>query len=140
MKIELKRLNKAVHFEATNADGNSIIMDGSPSIGGEGLGVRPMQTLMMGLAGCASIDVVVILKKMRQQLDDLKVTVDAQTAKENDVTVFKNIVLNFSLWGDIKEEKAKKAIEMSIDTYCSVGKVIEKSAPITYTLSLNPES
>ncbi len=138
MNIELKRLNKAVHFEATNEDGNSIIMDGSPAIGGENLGVRPMQTLMMGLAGCASIDVVVILKKMRQQLDDLKVNVEAETAKENDVTVFKNIILHFTLWGEIKEEKAKKAIEMSINTYCSVGKVIEKSAPISYTLSLNP--
>jgi len=139
MKIELKRLNDAVHFEATNADGNSIIMDGSPAIGGEDKGVRPMQTLMMGLAGCASIDVVVILKKMRQQLDDLKVSVEAETAKEKDVTTFTNIVLHFSLWGNIKEEKAKKAIEMSIDTYCSVGKIIEKTAPITYTLALNPE-
>jgi len=139
MKIELKRLNNAVHFEASNEDGNSIIMDGSPAIGGENLGVRPMQTLMMGLAGCASIDVVVILKKMRQQLDDLNVTVEADTAKENDVTVFKKIVMHFTLWGEVKEEKAKKAIEMSIDTYCSVGKVIEKSAPITYTLALNPK-
>ena len=139
MKIELKRLNDAVHFESTNEDGRSIMMDGSPEIGGENMGVRPMQTLMMGLAGCASIDVVVILKKMRQQLDDLKVTAEAETAKENHITVFKNIILHFSLWGDIKEEKAKKAIEMSINTYCSVGKIIEKTAPISYTLALNPK-
>lgn len=140
MKIELSRLNNAVHFEATNEEGISMLMDGSEAIGGEGKGVRPMQTLMMGLAGCASIDVVVILKKMRQQLDDLKVTVDAKTAKEHDVTTFTDITLHFKLWGDIKEEKAKKAIEMSIETYCSVGKIIEKTAPIGYTLELNPDS
>jgi len=138
MKIELKRLNDAVHFEASNGDGNTIIMDGSEKVGGEGKGVRPMQTLIMALVGCSSIDVVVILKKMRQQLDDLKVTVDADTEKDGDVTTFTKIVMNFQLWGDIKEEKARKAIEMSIDTYCSVGKIVEKTAPITYTLTLNP--
>jgi len=139
MKIELKRLNDAVHFEASNEDGNSIIMDGSPAIGGEGKGVRPMQTLIMSLAGCSSIDVVVILKKMRQKLEDLKVSVDAETEKLKDVTTFTKINLHFQLWGDVNEEKARKAIEMSINTYCSVGKIIEKSAPITYTLELNPE-
>lgn len=140
MKIELKRLNQAVHFEASNEEGNSIHMDGSEAIGGEGKGVRPMQTLMMGLAGCASIDVHVILKKMRQTIDDLQVTVEADTEKLSDHTTFTKIVLHFRLWGDIKEEKARKAIQLSIDTYCSVGKVIEKTAPITYTLALNPES
>ena len=139
MKIELKRLNQAVHFEATNEDGNNIQMDGSPSVGGEGKGVRPMQTLIMALAGCSSIDVVAILKKMRQPLEDLQLTVEADTEKDGPITVFTKIVLHYHLWGDLKEEKARKAIEMSIDTYCSVGKIVEKSAPISYTLALNPD-
>jgi len=137
MKIEMKRLNNAMHFEASNQDGNTIQMDGSPAIGGEGKGVRPMQVLLMGLAGCASIDVVMIMKKMRQTLEDIKVTVETESIKLKDHSKFGKINLHFQLWGDIKEEKAKKAIEMSIDTYCSVGKIIEKSSEIGYTLEIH---
>ena len=66
MKIVINRLNDAVHFEGTNAHGNTIHMDGSPEIGGEGKGVRPMELLLFGVAACSSIDVVSILKKMKQ--------------------------------------------------------------------------
>jgi len=138
MKIELKRLNDAVHFELKNENGNTVLYDGSPDIGGEGKGVRPMQSVIMGLAACSAIDVVIILKKMRQPLNDLQVTTEVETAKDGPVTTFRNIVMHYRVWGDLKEEKVRKAIEMSIETYCSVGKIIEKTSPISYTLSLNP--
>jgi len=127
-----------MHFVATNEDGNSISMDGSPEIGGENLGVRPMQLMLMGIAGCSSIDVVLFLKKMRQPLEDIKVNVSA-TRREGEVpSLFKTITVDYQLFGDLSEEKAEKAIKMSLDKYCSVSKIIEHTAEINYTFSVNP--
>ncbi len=134
----MERKNKAMHFVASNEDGNSISMDGSPEIGGENLGVRPMQLMLMGIAGCSSIDLVLFLKKMRQPLEDIKVSVSA-TRREGEVpSLFETITVDYQLFGDLSEAKAEKAIKMSLDQYCSVAKIIEHSAEIKYTFSINP--
>lgn len=136
MKINLKRLNDAVHFEATNETGQSIHMDGGPSIGGVGKGVSPMETLLMAAAGCSSIDIVIILRKMRQQLDDLEVEVTGDKVKLKEYSYFKTIHLHFKLYGDLDEKKCAKAVDMSIQTYCSVSKILEKSAEITTSFEI----
>ncbi len=138
MKITLERLNQAVHFVARNEEGSTIEMDGSPEIGGEGKGVRPLQTLLMGLAGCSSIDVVTILQKMRQPLDDIKVTVSA-TRRENEVpSIFETIQIDYQLYGDLQPDKAQRAVELSMEKYCSVTRILEKTATINYSFSINP--
>ena len=138
MKINLERINKAVHFVAQNEDGNRIEMDGSPGIGGEGKGVRPMEVMLMGLAGCSTIDIVTILEKMRQPLDDVKVSVSV-TRREGEVpSLFKVITIDYQLYGNLQEDKAKRAIELSLEKYCSVAKIMEKTAEINYTYSINP--
>lgn len=137
-KITLQRIDDHVNFKATNESENSILMDGGAAIGGKGNGVRPMETLLMGVAGCASIDVVLILKKMKQEIDDLKVVVEAERIKVEEATEFKTINLHFILSGDIKEKKLKQAIDMSLEKYCSVSKILEKSAEITSSYTLNP--
>ncbi len=127
-----------MHFVASNEDGNSISMDGSPEIGGENLGVRPMQLMLMGIAGCSSIDLVLFLKKMRQPLEDIKVSVSA-TRREGEVpSLFETITVDYQLFGDLSPAKAEKAIKMSLDQYCSVAKIIEHTAEIKYTFSINP--
>jgi len=136
MKINLKRLNDAMHFQATNEKGNSIEMDSNPEIGGEDKGVSPMETLLMAAAGCSSIDVVLILKKMRQKLDDIQVEVDGDRVKLKDYSYFKTIHLTFTLYGDLNEDKVAKAIDMSIQKYCSVSKILEKSAEITTSFKI----
>ncbi len=134
----MERKNKAMHFVASNEDGNSISMDGSPEIGGENLGVRPMQLMLMGIAGCSSIDLVLFLKKMRQPLEDIKVNVSA-TRREGEVpSLFETITVDYQLFGDLSPEKAEKAIKLSLDKYCSVAKIIEHTAEIKYTFSINP--
>jgi putative redox protein len=135
MHITLQRLNDAVHFEAKNSDGNTIHMDGSPEIGGEGLGVRPMQALLMSLAGCSSMDVVSLLKKMRQPLEDMRVEVNGERVDEIPA-VFKKIHMQFILKGGIDEEKARKAIGMSVEKYCSVAKMLDKTAEITWGVEI----
>ncbi len=132
MKITLQRLNDAVHFEAKNDDGNSIHLDGSPDVGGEGKGVRPMQALLMSLAGCSSIDVVSLLKKMRQPLEDMRVEVNGERDTGEVPAVFKKIHLTFFLKGDLDEAKVAKAIGMSVEKYCSVAKMLEGTAEISW--------
>lgn len=132
MHITLQRLNDAVHFEAKNDDGNTLHLDGSPEVGGEGKGVRPMQALLMSLAGCSSIDVVSLLKKMRQPLEDMRVEVNGERV-DAVPAVFEKIHLRFFLKGELDEEKAKKAIGMSVEKYCSVAKMLDKTAEITWS-------
>ena len=131
MKVTLQRLNDAVHFEAKNDDGNTIHMDGSPEIGGEGKGVRPMQALLMSLAGCSSMDVVSLLKKMRQPLEDMRVEVNGDRVDEVPA-VFKKIHMQFFLKGKLDEAKVAKAIGMSVEKYCSVARMLDKTAEISW--------
>ncbi len=139
MKIELKRLNKAVHFECRNEEGLTIHTDGSPEIGGEGRGPRPMQLLLMSHAACSSIDVVTLLQKMRQPLEDIRVEVDGERDTTQVPAIFKKIHLHYILTGHIEREKAEKAIALSVEKYCSVGVMLSKSAEITWSLAIiNP--
>jgi putative redox protein len=138
MRITLKRLNDSYHMQAQNEDGNTIQMDGSPAIGGENLGARPMQVLLMSLAGCTSIDVISILKKMKQEVDDYHVEVDAE--RETDVvpSLFTNIHIKYILKGnDLDESKVRRAIELSADKYCSVSKILEPTTKITWSYEIN---
>jgi putative redox protein len=136
LKVELKRINEPYHFEATNQTGNSIHIDASPQIGGTDKGVRPMELLLMGLAGCASIDVISILRKQRFTIEDFKVTVDGERETEKDANLFTDIVVNFFVKGDVEEEKLIRAIELSLGKYCSVSKTLEKTAKINYKYSI----
>ena len=121
-----------------NADGKSIETDGSPAIGGEGKGVRPMELLLAALGSCSTIDIVLILGKQRQKLDDIKVEIEAQREKEGNYSIFKSIHLKFDLFGTIKEEKAKRAIELSMNEYCSVAMALRKTSEISYEFQIHP--
>lgn len=136
IKIELNRLNDAYHMEAVNEQGNTVQMDGAPDIGGSNLGFRPMQMLLAGMAGCSAIDVISILKKQRQDLKDIKVTVNGEREKDVVPSLYTAIHAHFRLYGNLDPDKARKAVELSIDKYCSVSKTLEKSARITYTVEV----
>ena len=136
MRIQLKRLNQSVHFECANEHGNLVHTDGSPAIGGEGKGARPMELLLMSLASCSSIDVVEILKKMRQPLEDLQVEVTGERTAGEVPAVFKKIHLAFHLAGQLKSEKVEEAIRLSVEKYCSVARMLEKTAEITWDFTL----
>lgn len=138
MRITLKRLNDSYHMEAQNEHGNTIQMDGSPAIGGENLGARPMQVLLMSLAGCTSIDIISILKKMKQEVADYHVEVDAKREADVVPSLFTNIHIKYILKGnDLEESKVRRAIELSADKYCSVSKILEPTAKITWSYEIN---
>ncbi|MGL4597436.1 MAG: OsmC family protein [Bacteroidia bacterium] len=139
MHIELKRINHAVHFEASNSEGNTINFDGSPEIGGEGKGVRPMQSLLMALGGCSGIDVVLILQKQKQTITDFRMGIDGEREQGVDPALWKDIQVVYHLAGQIDSSKAIRAVQLSMDKYCSVAKTLEVAATITWSVILNGE-
>ena len=112
--------------------GHAIVMDGPPVIGGENLGVRPMEMLLLGMAGCTMIDVVSTLKKMREDIVDCQTQVSAERVEEYP-KVFTNIHVHFILRGkQLNPSKVDKAIKLSSEKYCSASIMIGKTAIITH--------
>lgn len=113
-----------VAFEATSESGHRVVMDGSPAYGGENRGARPMELILMGLGGCASFDIVTILKKSRQDITDVKCHLSADRA-DTVPAVFTKIHLSFVVTGkNIKEKQVAKAVELSAEKYCSASKML----------------
>mgnify|MGYP006145725453 CR=1 FL=1 len=137
MKIVLDRVDNAFHFEAKNEDGKIVNIDGAPAIGGHDMGVRPMQLLIMGLGGCSAIDVILILQKQKQIVDDLKIELDAERFKDVEPALFEKIHVTFNFKGDLKAARVKRAVALSMDKYCSVAKILEETATITYSSTIN---
>lgn len=135
MQIEIERVNNKVHLEATNEQGIVVHMDGSPEIGGEDLGARPMQLILMALGGCTSMDMLSMLAKMREDVTSYKVTVNAERATEHPM-VFTKIHVHYILAGKLKKENVEKAINLSMDKYCSVTHMLNKTATITHSFEI----
>jgi putative redox protein len=116
--------------------GHSITMDGPPEIGGENLGVRPMEMLLLGVAGCTMIDVVTTLKKMRQDLTNCETKLSAERADEHP-KVFTDIHIEFIVKGhDLDPKKVEKAITLSAEKYCSASIMLGKTASITHDFEI----
>ena len=133
MKIELTRADDAYNFISTSEEGHTVVSDGSVGIGGGNKGMRPMEMILSALASCSSIDVVMILKKQRQQLDDIKVTITGNRATDQVPAVFTDIHIHFQLTGNIKPKKAEQAVTGSMEKYCSVSKMLESTVKITHS-------
>ena len=116
--------------------GHSITMDGPPEIGGNNLGIRPMEMLLLGVAGCTMIDVVTTLKKMRQELTNCETKLSAERADEHP-KVFTDIHIEFIVKGhDLDPKKVEKAITLSAEKYCSASIMLGKTASITHDFEI----
>jgi putative redox protein len=137
MKVELNRINDAVHFEASSpSSAVKVNIDGSPEIGGLGLGVRPMEMVLMALGSCSSLDLISILKKQKQVIKDFSVSVEGQR-REQIPTIFTKIHMTFTLTGEINEDKAARAAELAVRKYCSVhDMLVAGGVEITYSVDL----
>ena len=113
-----------VAFEAKSESGHQIVMDGAEAYGGENRGPRPMELILMGLGGCASFDIVTILKKSRQNVIGVICELKADRA-DTIPAVFTKIHLHFVVTGnDVKEKQVAKAVELSAEKYCSASKML----------------
>ena len=125
--IELARVNGDFGFEAKDENGHAVRMDSNPESGGQNFGVRPMQILLMGLGGCSAIDVIMILKKQRQEVRDYKMIIKGDREVGKEPSLWKNITLEFHIYGNVDEDKAKKAVFLSLEKYCSVAATLTGS-------------
>lgn len=141
MEVVLNRLDQDFHFEAKGSSPIPVLIDAAEGIGGHNAGARPMELLLMGLGGCTAIDVILILKKQRQVVEDFQIRVsgDREKIEGTEKTPFRQINIQFELKGQIDGLKALKAIQMSMDKYCSATAQLEPSSTITHTLVLNGE-
>ena len=139
MKVNLRRLNDNVLFQAENENGNKFLIDGSAAIGGVNAGFRPMELLLAGIGGCSVMDIISILKKQRQDVRNVEIEVNGEREEGGDVSVFRKISLHFTLTGSIDENKAARAVELGVKKYCSVGRMLEKDAEISYTYAIKQD-
>lgn len=136
MKVTLKRIDDAFHMEAANEDGLTVHSDGSPEIGGHNLAMRPMQMVLAALGSCSSIDVIFLLNKQRQPLEDIQIELTAQRAEDQVPKVFTDIQVHYKLTGPLDEKKAERACRLSMEKLCSVSKMLEKAVNITWTYEI----
>lgn len=137
MKVEVQRINAEYKLEARNEHGNTFIIDNSKAAGGNEEGFRPMQTLLAALGGCSSMDIISILKKQRLEPFGLKVVVDGERETGKDANLWKTIHAHFIFTGEVPKEKAERAVQLSIEKYCSVSKTLTAAgAIITYSVEI----
>jgi putative redox protein len=138
MQVELVRIDDAFHFEASGASGVPVHIDAAENIGGHNAGARPMELLLMGLGGCTAIDVLLIMKKQRQVVEDLKISVSGERVKieGTEMTPFRKINIHFKFKGELAEAKVQKAIELSMEKYCSATAQFNPTAEITHTFEI----
>lgn len=137
--IELERVHGDYGFVAKDVNGHEVKMDTSPESGGDNFGVRPMQMLLMGLAGCSAIDVISILKKQRQEVKGYKMLVKGEREPGKEPSLWKDVWVEFHIYGDVDEEKAKRAANLSIEKYCSVAATLMGSGTnIQWNVTVHP--
>jgi putative redox protein len=130
MKIEINRLNDHLLMQAMNEDGQTIIMNGEDGA------MRPMQVLLASLGGCSTIDVVLILKKQREPIEDIKVIINAERYDDRTPKTFKHIHLHYLIKGNVNTEKAKRAVDLSMEKYCSVSMMLKATVEIEYSFEV----
>lgn len=136
MKAVVKWLDNRV-FVGQSGSGHAVVMDGPPEAGGQNLGPRPMEMLLMGMGGCASFDVVSILEKMKEPVKGCTAELTAERA-EVEPKVFTQVTMHFRITGNVDPKKAEKAVKLSAEKYCSASIMIGKTAKMTHSFEIVP--
>lgn len=134
MKISLSRV-QGFRFEAVNATGHRATIDIAAASGGTDQGIRPMEMLLMSLAGCSGVDVVMILEKGRQPLEGLTIEVEGNR-KDAVPAVFEDIHIRFVATGGVPYDKLERAVNLSMEKYCSVAHMLRTTVEITWSCAV----
>ncbi|EKE76309.1 MULTISPECIES: OsmC family protein [Oceanibaculum] len=131
MKTRVKWID-GMAFMGESGTGHAVVMDGAPENGGRNLGPRPMEMLLLGLGGCTAFDVVMILQKGRQPIEDCQVEIEAERAEDHP-KVFTKVHMRYLVKGrGLSADAVHRAVELSVDKYCSATHVINKTAAMTH--------
>ena len=136
MHVELHRIDSDFHFHATGSSGVPINIDGAANIGGHDAGARPMELILMGLGGCSAIDIILILRKQKLEIDDFNISIKAERDLHEIPAVFKKIHVHFVLRGALHHDKVKRAIDLSMNKYCSVSAMLQPNVEITHSFEV----
>lgn len=137
MKARIKWV-EGVSFLGETESGHALLIDGAPEAGGRNLGPRPMETVLIGLGSCTSFDVLLILRKARQEITDCVAEITAERAPA-DPKVFTKIHVHFIITGkNLKPQQIERAIRLSAEKYCSASIMIGKTAKITHDFEVCP--
>ncbi|MCR9173080.1 MAG: OsmC family protein [bacterium] len=136
MKLAFKRVEKPFHFEVENEAGAQLTIDAAKNIGGTDKGLRPMELVAAGVAGCIAIDLTLILEKQRIDSDKFNIEIEANRV-EGTPSPFENIHLKFELAPEIDTNRLTKNIQLVIDKYCSVSASLKESIDITFEIIQN---
>lgn len=135
MECRVKWVEESL-FLGESGSGHTLVMDGPPEVGGRNLGFRPMELLLVGLGGCASFDVVHILRKGRLDVRGCETFVEAERADE-DPKVFTRIHLRFVVTGrGLIPAQVERAVKLSAEKYCSASIMLGKTAAVTHAFEL----
>lgn len=135
MKASVKWLDNMT-FVGESGSGHAVIMDAAPEAGGHNLGVRPMEMLLIGTGGCSAIDVMLILKKSRQDVTDCRVELEAERA-DTDPKVFTKIRMHFVVSGrNLSENHVHRAVSLSAEKYCSASIMLGQVAEVTHSVEI----
>lgn len=130
MRARIK-LAEGMTFVAESGSGHAVVVDASPDVGGRDLGPRPMELVLMGTASCSAVDVVLILRRSRQEISDCVVDIEGERASE-DPKVFTRIHFHFVLTGkSLSPSHVERAIRLSKEKYCSATAMMAKTATIS---------
>lgn len=123
-------------FEGRSETGHTVLMDGPPDLGGRNRGPRPMEMVLLGMGGCTAFDVVLILRKGRQEISDCVAQIDAERAP-TDPKVFTRIHVHFVVTGrQLDPKRVEQAIRLSAEKYCSASIMLAKTAAITHDFEI----
>jgi putative redox protein len=127
---------KGLEFVGESGTNHEIVMDADDKYGGTNKGMRPMEMLLVAIGGCTGMDVASILQKKKQQLNGIEIRVTGTNA-ETYPQKFTGIELQYIITGkDLQEAAVKKAIEASMEKYCSVKATLEGVAKINYSYTI----
>lgn len=124
-------------LQAENDSGNTFLLDSSAAVGGKNRGARPLQLLLIGLAGCTAMDVLSILQRKREPVKDLQVTVSGEQA-ESHPRVFTSLHIEYIVTGNVSEKAVERAIALSENTYCPAQAMLRSGTPITSSYRIVP--
>lgn len=133
------RYNGGLQFVGEADSKHAVVMDGGEEFGGRDSGARPMELLLMGIGGCSGMDIVSILKKKRERLTGLEISVSGEMA-EDYPHKYTQIGIEYVVKGKgLSDEAVKRAVQLSMDKYCSVKAALEGPAKITYSYKIVEE-
>lgn len=124
-------------FESTNPSGYNLFIDAGPESGGKGEGYRPKALMLSSLAGCSGLDVASLIKKMKLEVTDFKIEIDANLTEEHP-KYYDRVMMNFHFYGDnLNEKKLQKAVDLSVEKYCGVMEMFRKFADVQINTFFN---